>query len=131
MRWLSGITDSMSMNLNNLWEIVKDMEALHAAVHGVTNSWTGLRKFTTNYKRQVTMFSGFLIILTVIILNSFSDSLPVSFHLFGLFFISSRSLLTLSCIFSILVSRLFICNSHFVFKILDHFYYHYLEFFIR
>ena len=34
MRWLSGITDSLSMNLSNLWEIVKDMEAWHAAVHG-------------------------------------------------------------------------------------------------
>ena len=34
MRWLSGITDSLSMNLSNLWEIVKDMEAWHAAAHG-------------------------------------------------------------------------------------------------
>ena len=52
MRWLSVITDSMSMNLSNLWAIVKDMEAWHAAVHEVTESWTGLSK------RQVTMFSG-------------------------------------------------------------------------
>ena len=42
MRWLDDITDATNMNLSTLQEMMRDKEALHAAVHGLAKSWTQL-----------------------------------------------------------------------------------------
>ena len=42
MRWLDGIMDSMEVSVSEIWEIVMDREAWHAAIHGVTKSRTRL-----------------------------------------------------------------------------------------
>ena len=55
MRWLDGITDTMDMNLSKLWEMVKDRDAWHTAVHGLQKSWTLLSSWTatTTMHRKV------------------------------------------------------------------------------
>ena len=47
IKWLDGITNTVDMGLSKFWEVVKDREAWHAAIHGVTKSQTQLSDRTT------------------------------------------------------------------------------------
>ena len=53
MRWLDSIMDSMDVSLSELWEMVRDREAWHAVIHGVTKSWTRLRYWTELHSQNL------------------------------------------------------------------------------
>ena len=57
MRWLDGITDAREMNLEKLWEMVRDRETWHASVHGVAKRRTWLGDWTTT--KETLSFIGF------------------------------------------------------------------------
>ena len=71
VRWLDGISDAMDMNVGKLWEVVRDGEAWHAAVHGVSTSLTRLSDWT---KTTVFFFCFVFWKTTVLLAPSHSHS---------------------------------------------------------
>ena len=59
MRWLDGISFQMDMGLGGLWQLVMDRETGHAAIHGITKSWTRLSDSTEELIKQVLIISSY------------------------------------------------------------------------